>query len=125
MATTDIAIKKAKPKEKQYRIYDEKGLYCVITPSGGKLWRLKYRVNGREKTLSIGKYPEKTLSEAIKQGGTTLKDFKNTEGKPGYFSQSLLVYGRKGKLCQTCQTPIESMMIAQRNSFFCPQCQKL
>jgi formamidopyrimidine-DNA glycosylase len=68
---------------------------------------------------------KKTLSEAIKQGGTTLKDFKNTEGKPGYFSQSLLVYGRKGKLCQTCQTPIESMMIAQRNSFFCPQCQKL
>ena len=64
MATTDIAIKKAKPKEKQYRIYDEKGLCCVITPSGGKLWRLKYRVNGREKTLSIGKYPEKTLSEA-------------------------------------------------------------
>ncbi|HIJ22756.1 MAG TPA: tyrosine-type recombinase/integrase [Gammaproteobacteria bacterium] len=64
MATSDIAIKKAKPREKQYKITDEKGMYCVITPSGGKLWRLDYRFNGKRKTLSLGKYPEISLQDA-------------------------------------------------------------
>ena len=64
MATTDIAIKRAKPKEKPYKLTDGKGLYCLVTPAGGKLWRLKYRINGREKTLSIGSYPEKSLAQA-------------------------------------------------------------
>ncbi len=68
---------------------------------------------------------KETLQEAIIQGGTTLKDFKNTEGKPGYFKQSLFVYGRKGQPCLNCDTPIESMTIGQRNTFFCPSCQKI
>jgi integrase len=64
MGTSDTAIKKARPREKQYKIYDEKGLYCLVTPAGGKLWRLKYRFGGMEKTLSIGKYPDISLKIA-------------------------------------------------------------
>lgn len=65
------------------------------------------------------------LKNAIKQGGTTLKDFVNAQGKPGYFSQSLQVYGRAGHRCYQCQTVIEQITLAQRASYFCPQCQKL
>ncbi|WP_100550527.1 bifunctional DNA-formamidopyrimidine glycosylase/DNA-(apurinic or apyrimidinic site) lyase [Caedibacter taeniospiralis] len=64
-----------------------------------------------------------TLLEAIEQGGTTLKDYKNATGKPGYFAQSLQVYGQKDKPCQVCKTPIESTIIGQRNTFYCSQCQ--
>ncbi|MDC0535202.1 bifunctional DNA-formamidopyrimidine glycosylase/DNA-(apurinic or apyrimidinic site) lyase [Francisellaceae bacterium] len=65
------------------------------------------------------------LAESIKQGGTTLKDFKNTAGKPGYFSQSLAVYGQKNQVCKTCDNIIESTVIGQRSSFFCSECQKV
>lgn len=64
MALTDIKIKQSKPREKNYRIYDEKGMYLEISPSGGKWWRLKYRVAGKEKRLSLGVYPEVSLSQA-------------------------------------------------------------
>jgi formamidopyrimidine-DNA glycosylase len=63
------------------------------------------------------------LQHAIQQGGTTLKDFVNEQGKPGYFSQSLQVYGRAGKPCYQCHTPIEQLTLAQRASYFCPTCQ--
>ena len=65
-----------------------------------------------------------TLNKSINEGGTTLKDFKNTKGKPGYFSQSLYVYGRKGQKCLICNHIINSVVLSQRNSFFCPNCQK-
>ena len=51
------------------------------------------------------------------QGGTTLKDFLQPDGRPGYFAQELLVYGNKDKPCPKCGTKIESMIIGQRNSF--------
>ncbi|MFT6834823.1 MAG: formamidopyrimidine-DNA glycosylase, partial [Francisellaceae bacterium] len=63
------------------------------------------------------------LKKAIKQGGTTLKDFKNTSGKPGYFSQQLKVYGQKGEACQRCKGIIEVTTIGQRASFYCKDCQ--
>lgn len=63
------------------------------------------------------------LERAIAQGGTTLRDFINPEGKPGYFQQSLNVYGRSGQPCLSCGYPIESIKIAQRSSFFCATCQ--
>ena len=65
------------------------------------------------------------LSKAILQGGTTLKDFIQPDGKPGYFAQVLQVYGRKGQECNDCGSLIEAQIIGQRNSFYCPQCQKL
>ena len=61
------AIKNAKPADKQRKLYDRDGLYLVVTPAGGKLWRGKYRVNGREKTLSLGPYPKVGLAEARQQ----------------------------------------------------------
>ena len=64
------------------------------------------------------------LAKAIEQGGTTLKDFLQPDGRPGYFAQELLVYGNKGKPCPKCGTKIESLTIGQRNSFYCPMCQK-
>jgi formamidopyrimidine-DNA glycosylase len=65
-----------------------------------------------------------TLSEAITQGGTTLKDFAQSDGKPGYFAQKLLVYGRKGQPCVTCKSELQEIRLGQRSTVFCKQCQK-
>jgi integrase len=61
---TDLQIKSAKPKEKPYKLGDSQGLFLLVQPSGGKLWKLKYRIAGREKKLSLGKYPDVSLSDA-------------------------------------------------------------
>lgn len=66
---------------------------------------------------------QQVLQQAIEQGGTTLKDFRQPDGKLGYFAQVLQVYGRKGESCYNCGKNIESQIIGQRNSFFCPSCQ--
>jgi integrase len=64
---TDINIKRAKPAEKTYKMFDGGGLYIQIEPTGGKLWRYKYRFDGKAKKLSIGKYPDISLQEARKR----------------------------------------------------------
>ena len=64
MALTDAAIRNAKPREKPYKVADSKGLYLQINPAGSKLWRLKYRINGVERKLALGSYPEISLAEA-------------------------------------------------------------
>jgi len=64
MALTDITIRKAKPREKPYKMGDTAGLFLLVQPSGGKLWRLKYRIDGKEKKLGLGTYPEVGLGEA-------------------------------------------------------------
>jgi hypothetical protein len=64
MSLTDIAVKKAKPAAKAYKMADSGGLALIVTPTGGKLWRLKYRYLGREKSLSFGAYPLISLAEA-------------------------------------------------------------
>ncbi|MBV6753027.1 tyrosine-type recombinase/integrase [Pseudomonas chlororaphis] len=64
MPLTDSAIKTAKPKDKPYKLSDAQGLYLLVNPNGSKLWRLKYRVAGKEKGLSFGSYPTVTLSQA-------------------------------------------------------------
>ena len=64
MALTDSAIKNAKPDASQYKLHDGKGLLLIVRPTGGKLWRLKYRFAGREQQLSIGTYPQVGLKEA-------------------------------------------------------------
>lgn len=63
------------------------------------------------------------LGKAIKHGGTTLRNFLHSEGKPGYFSLELKVYGKEGKACPRCQAPLECMTIAQRSTVYCPNCQ--
>jgi formamidopyrimidine-DNA glycosylase len=68
---------------------------------------------------------QETLQEAIKMRGTTLGDeaYVDLFGKPGEFQAELKVYGREGEPCRRCRTPIETVKVSQRTSYFCPQCQ--
>lgn len=64
------------------------------------------------------------LRKAIKKGGTTLKDFVNSQGNPGYFALHLKVYGKSGKPCENCNKKLELISLGQRSTVYCPQCQK-
>ena len=64
MPLTDTRIKAAKPTDKVYKIYDADGLYIEVPPTGSKRWRFKYRINGKEKRISLGIYPEIGLKDA-------------------------------------------------------------
>lgn len=66
---TDKKVRQAKPKEQSYRIADGFGLYLMVTPSGGKLWRWKYRFRGVEKLMTFGKYPAVPLAKAREKLG--------------------------------------------------------
>lgn len=65
-----------------------------------------------------------TLEQAIEAGGTTLRDFHQADGRPGYFTRLLQVYGRNQQACLRCHQPIRQAVISQRSSFYCPSCQK-
>lgn len=67
MALTDKAIQAAKFGDEFRRLFDGGGLFLLMQPSGGKLWRLKYRFGGKEKRLGLGRYPDVTLKEARKR----------------------------------------------------------
>lgn len=64
MPLTDTTVKQAKPEARAYKLSDEKGMFLLVTPKGGKLWRLKYRMAGKEKLLALGSYPDITLKQA-------------------------------------------------------------
>jgi formamidopyrimidine-DNA glycosylase len=64
------------------------------------------------------------LELAIVQGGTTLKDFVDSSGQPGYFAQQLRVYDREGRPCACCGGPIRRRVVGQRSTYFCPSCQR-
>ena len=66
---------------------------------------------------------KQVLTVAIEQGGTTLRDFVNSDGAPGYFQQTLNVYGRTGEPCRHCKAQIKTKTIGQRSTFYCPNCQ--
>jgi formamidopyrimidine-DNA glycosylase len=67
---------------------------------------------------------KRVLAYAITRGGTTLRDFISPDSEPGYFEQELFVYGRDGQPCKVCATPIRSIVLGQRSTYFCPRCQK-
>jgi formamidopyrimidine-DNA glycosylase len=67
---------------------------------------------------------KRVLRDAIRKGGTTLNDFRDSQGNAGYFQIALRVYGRKGEPCFTCQTMIRAQVVAGRSTFFCPKCQR-
>jgi formamidopyrimidine-DNA glycosylase len=67
---------------------------------------------------------KRILAWAIERGGTTLRDFINPDGMPGYFVRELQVYGREGEPCRTCGTAIRQVVLGQRSTFWCPHCQK-
>ncbi|MGL1957672.1 MAG: bifunctional DNA-formamidopyrimidine glycosylase/DNA-(apurinic or apyrimidinic site) lyase [Colwellia sp.] len=74
--------------------------------------------------LELTQHIKQTLAHAIAQGGTTLKDFTQADGKPGYFAQELLAYGRGGQPCFICKEKLKEIKQAGRATVFCPQCQK-
>ncbi|MCS6765084.1 MAG: bifunctional DNA-formamidopyrimidine glycosylase/DNA-(apurinic or apyrimidinic site) lyase [Candidatus Protistobacter heckmanni] len=65
------------------------------------------------------------LAAAIKRGGSTFKDFVGSDGQGGYFQLDCMVYGRAGEPCRVCGTPIRELVIGQRNTFYCPSCQRV
>ncbi len=77
MPLTDAAIKKLKPEDKQYKLSDGGGLYLLVHPSGGKYWRLAYRINDKQKTLSVGTYPDVSLKDARDRRETARKQLAN------------------------------------------------
>ncbi len=95
------------------------------------LFKAKIHPEAIAGTISERKYQkladeiQSTLKSAVKAGGTTLRDFKNADGNPGYFAISLAVYNRAGSPCLKCKTTIESVRQSGRTSFYCPSCQKL
>ncbi len=78
---------------------------------------------GRERYQRLAEAIRKILAQAIEVGGTSLRDFTVGDGTPGYFGQSLQVYGREGLPCSACGQPIRRLVIGQRSTFFCPRCQ--
>ncbi len=66
---------------------------------------------------------KQVLRAAIRRGGTTLRDFQRSDGRPGYFGQELNVYGRQGEPCPRCQNPVVRTTLAARSLFYCPNCQ--
>jgi integrase len=74
---TDLQVSKAKSQAKQATLFDGGGLFLLVSPSGGKLWRFKYRFDGKAKLISFGTYPETTLSEARKKREVARKQLAN------------------------------------------------
>lgn len=74
---TDLQVIKAKPKTKQYKLFDGGGLFLLVTPSGGKLWRLKYRFDGKERLMSFGSHPEISIANAREKRDAARKQLAN------------------------------------------------
>lgn len=100
-------------------IYASEALFMAgIHPgrAAGKISRPRYQL--------LAKAIKDILASAIKQGGTTLRNYINSDGKPGYFKQELMVYGRNGEPCNRCSSIIKIAKHAQRSTFYCAECQK-
>jgi formamidopyrimidine-DNA glycosylase len=78
----------------------------------------------RARYAALADAVKRILGHAIERGGTTLRDFLNPDGLPGYFEQELLVYGREGEACRVCSTVLKGKRLGQRASVWCPSCQK-
>jgi formamidopyrimidine-DNA glycosylase len=78
----------------------------------------------RERFERLVEAVREVLDEAIRQGGTTLRDYVNAEGTPGYFRQKLFVYERADEPCRRCGTAVRQVIQGQRSTYYCPACQK-
>ena len=100
-------------------IYACEALYMAgIYPrrAAGRISRKKYDL--------LAEVIKEVLTDSIAQGGTTLRDFVNGHGEPGYFKQELNVYDKAGEPCISCRVPIKEIRQGQRSTFYCPECQK-
>ncbi len=78
----------------------------------------------RARYARLAQQVKRILAHAITRGGTTLRDFLAPDGAPGYFEQELFVYGRADEPCKVCGTTIRAVVLGQRNTFYCPRCQR-
>ncbi len=100
-------------------IYASEALFLAgINPA-----RSSRRISSR-RFGALAEAVKQVLGEALEQGGTTLRDFVNGAGEPGYFAQSLRVYGRRGEPCINCGALVKARVLGQRASYFCPRCQR-
>lgn len=100
-------------------IYANEALFIAgIHPhkKAGKISKARYR--------RLDQAIKETLHHAIKKGGTTLRDFTNSAGKPGYFGHELKVYGRAGEPCDHCKNTVQKSRLGQRATFYCTHCQR-
>jgi formamidopyrimidine-DNA glycosylase len=100
-------------------IYANESLFRAgIHPAraGGRISKARY-------ARLVGAVRE-TLHDAIRAGGSSLRDFVHADGSPGYFQQTYFVYDRAGEPCKRCGTPIKAVRIGQRSAFYCPRCQR-
>lgn len=100
-------------------IYANESLFAAaIHPArtAGRISRARYEILARSL--------RRILADAIDQGGTTLRDFTDAKGRPGYFQLALKVYGRENQPCSRCDTPIRRSIQGQRATFHCPRCQR-
>ncbi len=94
------------------------------------LYRAGIHPNRAAGKVSLARYQrlvtqvKEVLAEAIESGGSTLRDYVNGSGSPGYFQQKLQIYGRTGEECLSCSSAIKQLKIGQRSSFYCPLCQR-
>jgi len=100
-------------------IYASESLFMAGIRPG----RAAKRITKKEASTLVSTIKQ-VLERSIKQGGTTLRDFINSDGNPGYFAQQLQVYGRTDEPCRECSNPIRQKIMGQRSTFYCPQCQK-
>jgi formamidopyrimidine-DNA glycosylase len=93
------------------------------------LFRAKVRPRRQARSLSrveaarLARAVRAVLTQAIRVGGTTLRDYVGADGAPGYFRQKLYVYERTGQACRTCSTPVRQLTQGQRSTYYCPNCQ--
>lgn len=100
-------------------IYASEALFAAgirPTRAAGQVARVRYR--------RLADAVKATLRRAIEVGGTTLRDFSDSAGRPGYFAQSLAVYGRAGELCRACGSRLRDARVGQRATVWCPRCQR-
>lgn len=100
-------------------IYASEALFeAGVAPSrpAGRVSRARY---GR-----LAAAVREVLARSIEAGGTTLRDFTEADGRPGYFARELRVYGRAGEPCVRCGEPVRVKTLGQRSSFYCPRCQR-
>jgi formamidopyrimidine-DNA glycosylase len=99
-------------------IYADEALFAAGIHPARKVRSLR-----KKEKESLFEAIPKVLERGIAYGGTTLRDFVNSDGNAGNHQEELQVYGRKGESCHRCGTPIQRMVISQRSTCFCPACQ--
>jgi len=99
-------------------IYANEALYLA-----GVHPRREARDVRRQEAVVLHRSIRRVLRDAIRAGGTTIRDYRNAEGQPGQYARHLYVYGRDDEPCLKCRTEVQRMVFANRSAFYCPTCQ--